>query len=198
MNRRIIEHSQFVRVILVVLVFFPLISGAATSTDSNGDLWAAMHEPGTVVLMRHALAPGNGDPTHFDVNNCSTQRNLSDTGRQQARKIGQLLRDKQLESVTVYSSQWCRCLETAELLALGNVKALPALNSFYQDRSTRETQTLEILRFLDESAADNLRVLVTHQVNITALSGVYPTSGEMIVVKVKDSLVTLLGRIATQ
>jgi phosphohistidine phosphatase SixA len=197
MNRWIIERSKFVRAILAALFIFPMISEAATSTDSRKNLWSAMGEPGTVVLMRHALAPGNGDPANFDVNNCSTQRNLSDAGRQQARKIGQLLRNKHLESVTVYSSQWCRCLETAELLALGDVEALTALNSFYQDRSTSEAQTLEILSFLDESSADNLRVLVTHQVNITALSGVYPASGEMIVVKVKDSMVTMLGRIAT-
>ncbi|HIK16487.1 MAG TPA: histidine phosphatase family protein [Leptolyngbyaceae cyanobacterium M33_DOE_097] len=84
---------------------------------------------GYVAVMRHAIAPGTGDPGNFRLGDCQTQRNLSETGRQQARRLGQLLRDRQVPVTRVLSSQWCRCLETARLLDLGQVEPFPILTA---------------------------------------------------------------------
>jgi 8-oxo-(d)GTP phosphatase len=104
-----------------------------------------------VLLLRHALAPGTGDPSGFQLEDCATQRNLSDAGREQARALGDRLRAAGVAEARVYSSRWCRCLETARLLELGPVEPEPALDSFFQRRSegpARTTSALERLRTL--------------------------------------------------
>ncbi|MEM8948055.1 MAG: histidine phosphatase family protein [Pseudomonadota bacterium] len=162
--------------------------------DEEG--WEAAKRPGTVILMRHALAPGTGDPADFDLADCGTQRNLSDEGREQARKIGVAFKQQGVEITRVLTSQWCRCRETAELLDLGPVEDFPPLNSFFRDRSTAESQIRETLDLLDDLPEDERLVLVTHQVNITGLTDVFPKSGEAIVIDVAaDGDVDLLGRI---
>ena len=148
--------------------------------------WAALKQPGTVAIMRHALAPGGGDPANFELGDCSTQRNLNDAGRAQARRIGRAFRDQGIQVDRVLTSQWCRCRDTAELLDLARVEDFPALNSFFQDRSTRDAQTAEVRRLLADAPADEKLVLVTHQVNITALTDVFPSSGEVVVIEVAD------------
>jgi len=140
-------------------------------------------KPNHIALLRHALAPGTSDPNHFDLNDCSTQRNLNDDGRDQARRIGQLFRSREIEQLNIYSSQWCRCQETAELIALGKVTAQPLLNSFFENRSIAEKQTLDLKSWLQTVKYDHPVLLVTHQVNITSLTGVYPSSGELVIVK---------------
>ena len=146
--------------------------------------------------MRHALAPGTGDPGNFVLEDCSTQRNLNDVGRRQAEAIGARFRSNGIETARVYSSRWCRCLETADLLGLGDVTPLPALNSFFQDRSKGPAQTAALKTFLSGRTAGEPMVLVTHQVNITALTDIFPTSGEIVVVNVRaDGTVDVAGRI---
>ena len=156
--------------------------------------WDALDQPGAVAIMRHALAPGTGDPGDFYVTDCATQRNLDDRGRAQARAIGEALRARGISFDRVLTSQWCRCRETADLLALGPVSEEPALNSFFADRSTRAAQTdaaREIIAGLDSRA-----MLVTHQVNITALTGNFPRSGEVLIVRAAgDGTIETLGRI---
>jgi hypothetical protein len=95
----------------------------------------SLDQPGIVVALRHALAPGTGDPPGFVLDDCSTQRNLDGRGRDQARAMGERLREAGLGDAAVFSSRWCRCLETARLLALGPVTPLPALDSFFGRRS---------------------------------------------------------------
>jgi phosphohistidine phosphatase SixA len=143
----------------------------------------ALQHPGVHVIMRHALAPGTGDPTGFQVDECATQRNLDDQGRAQARAIGAALQQTGVAFDRVLSSQWCRCLETAELLDLGEVEPLPALNSFFEDRSTADAQTDELEQFLAELPAGQRVMLVTHQVNITALTGRAVGSGEFFLIE---------------
>jgi broad specificity phosphatase PhoE len=140
---------------------------------------------GCAVMLRHATAPGVGDPENFRLGDCATQRNLSDEGRAQARRLGERLRAQGIASAEVYSSQWCRCLETAELLDLGPVEQLPALNSFFS-RPADRASTLEALRrFLADLAEDGPPViLVTHQVTISALTGRGAASGEAVVLEV--------------
>ncbi|MBD2081932.1 histidine phosphatase family protein [Leptolyngbya sp. FACHB-17] len=152
-------------------------------------IWGQLRqvETFTVVLMRHALAPGTGDPGNFRLNDCSTQRNLSQEGRNQAKQIGQVFRQRQVPVSRVLSSQWCRCLETAQLMNLGKVEPFPALNSFFRDRSTEPRQTEQLRQFMIKNkAAKQVVIMVTHQVNITAITDVVPDQGEAIVVQLDE------------
>ena len=159
---------------------------APAAARDGADAWAALKEPGTVAIMRHARAPGGGDPAGFRLGDCSTQRNLDDAGRAQARRIGRAFRDNGIKVHRVLTSQWCRCRDTAELLDLAPVEAFPALNSFFEDRSTRDQQTAAVRDFLADAPEGEKLVLVTHQVNITALTDVFPSSGEVVVIEVGD------------
>ncbi|WP_416899205.1 MAG: histidine phosphatase family protein [Minwuia sp.] len=147
---------------------------------------AAAKEPGAIVIMRHALAPGTGDPTTVVIGDCSTQRNLDDRGRDQARQIGAAFRERGIGFDRVLTSQWCRCRETAELLGLGAVEDLPAMNSFFRRFDRRESQTAELKGFIASLPADARVMLVTHQVNISALTGQGTSSGEALVLKRLD------------
>jgi phosphohistidine phosphatase SixA len=139
------------------------------------------------VLMRHAIAPGTGDPANFQLDDCTTQRNLSDEGRDQARQTGDLFRQQGVEVTQVLSSQWCRCLETAELMALSDVQPFPPLNSFFRDRATEPQQTQAVREFMREQAdMPGVTVMVTHFVNIGALSGSGVSSGAMVVMQVNE------------
>lgn len=138
---------------------------------------------GLVLLLRHArTVPGTGDPPGFRLGDCATQRNLSEAGRAQARAIGARLRAERVPVGAVRTSAWCRCRETAELLGLGPVAHLEALDSFFADRSRAERHRAGILAFARGWRGPGNAVLVTHQVNITAATGVFPASGEMVAV----------------
>lgn len=145
-----------------------------------------LNTPGTALLIRHALAPGVGDPAEFSLEDCETQRNLSEQGREQAQNIGKKLQEAGFESAYVYSSRWCRCLETATLLDLGEVIALPALDSFFRspDANSKTTQTEQWRAHLLETRQQMPRIYITHQVNLSALMGGFAQSGEGIVVRV--------------
>ena len=156
----------------------------------------AADEETYVVLLRHAIAPGTGDPANFQLNDCSTQRNLSDAGRQQAREIGEAFRARNIPVTKVLSSQWCRCLETAELMDVAPVEPFPPLNSFFRDRTTAEAQTAQIEDYIaDNEASSGVIVMVTHQVNITALSDVFPQSGSAVVMQWNDRQLDVLGQL---
>lgn len=157
------------------------------------DGWEALKQDGAIAIMRHALAPGTGDPSSFVLRDCTTQRNLDERGRAQAQRIGRAFRERGVTFDAVYSSQWCRTLETAELLDLGPVIEAPALNSFFQDFSTRDRQTRETRALIARS--EGRLMLVTHQVNISALTGRSTRSGEVLVIRVVDENVDVLGSI---
>ena len=161
---------------LVVLLF---IASASVSIADEAGLIEQMKNGNAVLMIRHALAPGTGDPVEFELNDCSTQRNLNETGREQAREIGQWLRVRGIDNVTIYSSQWCRCLETARLMDLGVVTPLPALNSFFGRPLDREPNLSALRKFIrNNTRPGELIVMVTHQVTISGITNEWTDSGE--------------------
>ncbi len=180
---------------LLVSIAAGALAGAAQADTAAA--WAAMSEPGHVILMRHANAPGTGDPADFTLGDCSTQRNLDVAGRRQARRIGTLLRARGVTERPVYTSHWCRCRETAELLDVGPVEPLNGLNSFFGDAYAEDEVMPRLRAFLRERPLDPPPILVTHQVNISAFAEVYPREGEMIVVAVGDDgrATRVIGRV---
>jgi phosphohistidine phosphatase SixA len=179
--------------ICVLCLFLPVIVSAQATQDIA---LTELLKGRAVALIRHATAPGLGDPPGFRIGVCTTQRNLSQEGRDQAGRIGEFFRRKGIKEASVYSSQWCRCLETARLLNLGSVKELPALNSFFEDRSTEESQTKQLRKFIMSLSAGKPVIMVTHQVNITGLTDIVPLSGEIIIFQLtQDGQDKVLGRI---
>lgn len=150
----------------------------ATPAAAAGQPLAELAKPGRLLMLRHATAPGNGDPPGFRIDDCATQRNLDAEGRRQAAELGQRLARAGIVRARVYSSQWCRCLETARLLGLGPVEPLPALNSFYPRPEERDARLATLKEFLARLPADGLPVvLVTHQFTITAFTAGPTASG---------------------
>lgn len=157
--------------------------------------WQALRSGGHALLLRHALAPGTGDPPNFVLGDCATQRNLSAAGREQARRLGAAIRAAGVRVDTVLSSRWCRALETARLMDLGPVEPFPPIDSFFQDRGEGPAQTRETEAYI-AGLGSRTAVLVTHQVNITALTGIFPRSGEGIVVKPSADGLAVIGRLS--
>ena len=186
----------------MAIAFVLAVLSCLDPTRANAEdaaLWKALRTGGHVALMRHALAPGTGDPPAFALGDCGTQRNLSEEGRSQAARIGARFLANGIESARVFSSQWCRCLETARLLGLGPVEELAILNSFYERRERRDRQTQALEAWLASRDLEDPMVLVTHQVNITALTGVFPASGELVVVRLSDDgEIVVVGSVETE
>ena len=178
---------------LTFLIAMPTAASAADQSDVINRLKAGGH----ILMIRHALAPGNGDPPNFKIDDCATQRNLDDTGRDQARSIGVWLRNNDVTSARVYSSQWCRCLETARLLNLGPVQELAALNSFYERTQDRGPNLKALNDFISQQPVKGeLIVLVTHFVTISGIAGTGVSSGEGVLLALhEEAPYTVVGRL---
>jgi phosphohistidine phosphatase SixA len=180
----------------VLVAAFVIVASSASPAHADDDLAARLAEPGHIAIMRHALAPGTGDPADFTLDDCATQRNLSEAGRRQARRTGDFLRGAGVDSARVFTSQWCRCRDTAELLDLGPVEPLPALNSFFRNRDRGPAQTRELRAQIAGMDLSRPVVMVTHQVNITRLTDVFPSSGEIVVLRrAADGELDMLGTV---
>lgn len=174
------RRSLLAGVPLAALVF----AARGARADDESGVWAALRAGGCAVVLRHAQTePGIGDPPGFRLDECSTQRNLSAAGRAQAQRFGVALRARGVRIDEVRSSRWCRCLDTARLAfpALA-VQPFPPLDSFFEDRRTEAQQTAAVRRYLADLGARNA-LLVTHQVNISALTGQFVAMGEAVVVR---------------
>lgn len=142
-----------------------------------------------VLMMRHADAPGYGDPEGYRLDDCSTQRNLGAAGIRQAKRIGQWLSEKGVDSAKVLSSPWCRCVDTAKLLNKGSVQTAAALGSFFDKMDLAQTQTRgleDLIRSTRTEAPRLPLILVTHQVNIQAFTGQSVQSADLVLVRVND------------
>lgn len=194
-NRPTFPAAELVYSLWVRTLFFAvaLLAAWALPVQAQSD-WSAL-QGGAVVLFRHAIAPGTGDPANFRLNDCATQRNLDAAGRAQARRIGEQFRARNINVARVLTSQWCRTRETAQLAFPGLLQDEPAFNSFFSDRSTEAEQTRAARQILARWRGPGVLVIVTHQVNITALTGVVPESGEGVVVRVGEGGLEVLGRV---
>lgn len=153
---------------------------AAETVQAAGLAWDALHAGGRVALIRHADAPGTGDPPTFVLEDCSTQRNLSAGGRAQAARLGAAFRANGVSVGQVLTSGWCRCVETATI-AFGTAEVWPPLHSFFRDAGTEAEQTAEVRARVAAWDGPGTLVLVTHQVNVTALTDIFPAAGEVVV-----------------
>ena len=173
-------HSWIFSVIAVISLSL-ITQGSLTANENSG--LKALGSGNHFAIMRHAIAPGFGDPSNFELRNCTTQRNLSQEGFEQAARIGERFKESGIAEARVYTSQWCRCIDTASTLDLGTPEELPAMNSFFETRE-RKAKQMESLKtwLLDQDLSEPL-VLVTHQVNMTALTGAYPASGEIFIIE---------------
>lgn len=163
---------------------FVLLAAFALPAWADDSLWKALQGGGHVILIRHAATvPGTGDPPGYRLEDCASQRNLSDAGRTEAKRLGEILRERNVPIGDVRSSLWCRCLDTARL-AFGKVQAWAPLNSFFDTPGMSAPATAALRQHLAalKPGRDNL-VLVTHQVNISALTGVHPAMGEMVILR---------------
>ena len=177
----------------------PALALAQTTNSLDAASWAALKSPGSIVLFRHALAPGGGDPPGFKADDCSTQRNLSEEGRVQAQRIGKELQGRGIKVQAVWHSAWCRTRDTAQIafpdLREPTLRAEPAFNSFFGDRSTEPAQTAAARKMLLAWRGPGTLVVVTHQVNITQLTDIFPQSGEGVVLQRQGNKLILKGRL---
>ena len=191
-NKRHDMHSWLSALAVSFAVAVSLLMACSAALAQSG--WNTVTE-GNIVLFRHANAPGIGDPENFKLGDCSTQRNLDEAGRQQSKRVGEQFRDRKIAVGRVLTSQWCRTRDTAQLAFPGLPVEAPAFNSFFEDRSTSAAQTAEALQILTRWRGPGVLVVVTHQVNITALTDVFPSSGEGVVVKPVGQTLQVLGRL---
>lgn len=186
------------RALVASLLGIGLAGTARAQSSAQSAAWAALRTPGHFAMIRHALAPGTFDPPGFRVDDCSTQRNLSAEGRAQAVRIGEMFRANGIAAARLYSSQWCRCLETARLMKLGDVTPQQLLNSFAQNRERAQQQTAALRPWLATLDLAQPAVMVTHQVVISAIAETSTSSGEIVVLRRgRDERPNVVGRIET-
>ncbi len=186
--RRLLAAGGRRRFLAALLVAAPAFAGAAE------DGWSQLSD-GSVALMRHADAPGIGDPPGFRLDDCRTQRNLSEAGRAQARRIGEQFARRGIAVAAVVTSRWCRTRETAELAFPGKVRDEALFDSFFEDREREPARTAAARALIERWRGPGVLVVVTHQVNISALTGAGASTGEAVVVRPGESGMKVLARL---
>ena len=169
---------KFLKFILILFISLTTLVKAESKKNIIENLKAG----GKLIFIRHAYAPGGGDPENFNIYDCSTQRNLSENGRIQSRKIGNFFKKNKIKIENVYSSEWCRCKETASL-AFENFKTKSFLNSFFSSKfaQNKNSQMRDFQKFLlDWDEKTNL-VFITHYVVISEILDYPSSSGEIVI-----------------
>ena len=183
----IIFMNRFNRIITSCIF---LLGGLCIAQQAIASLANDLQDGQHVLLMRHADAPGFGDPAGYVITQCATQRNLDDYGKKQAQAIGVWLTNQGIQKADVFSSPWCRCLDTANLLKKGPVKIEPSLGSFFDEMSLEKIQTKALRAFIKDELAKQSKaplILVTHHVNIEAYTGKVVGVGDMVLVRVNKN-----------
>ncbi len=165
---------------IIILIFFTLT--IEINADTEKEIINNLQKGGNLIFIRHAYAPGSGDPENFDINNCETQRNLSQSGRLQSKEIGNFFKENDIPIELVISSEWCRCKETA-LIAFKNYETENFLNSFYSAKfeKNRKMQMKKLKDYVKSWKGDKNLVLVTHYVVISEALNYTPSSGEIVI-----------------
>ena len=178
------------------LRFFIIIFISLTTpikADLYKNLINQLEDGGKLIFIRHAYAPGNGDPAGFNLNDCSTQRNLSDDGKKQAQRIGEFFNKNKIEIDKVLSSEWCRCKETAKI-AFKNYSTNSFLNSFYSSKfsKNKDKQVKAFNYYIKNLESEKNLIFVTHYVFISEVLNYGPSSGEIVV---SDKNLNIIGSI---
>ncbi len=179
--------------ILNYLIVIFICINPSVKADSKQNLINELQKGGKLIFIRHAYAPGGGDPHNFDINDCTTQRNLSDSGRIQSKKIGNFFEENKIIIGNVYSSEWCRCKETA-FIAFKKYETKDFLNSFFSAKfaNNRKKQIVDFDKFLRAWDNDQNLIFVTHYVVISEILNYASSSGEIVIsdksLKVIDTL----------
>lgn len=176
--------------ILIFIIFLLPINSFSSEKIIN-----SLKNGKKVVFIRHAIAPGNGDPDNFDISDCSTQRNLNEKGRDQSKKIGEFFRSNKILFDKVLSSEWCRCKDTG-IIAFGDIETFSALNSFYDARfsKNKDKQIKQLKEYIKNWDGKKNLILITHYVVILEILGLGITSGEIIIT---NKNFELIGNIKT-
>ena len=171
---------KFIKFLLIIFISI----SSPIKADSNLNLINELKEGGNLIFIRHAYAPGSGDPKYFDINDCKTQRNLSNIGRDQSKKIGSFFKDNNIPIDRIYSSEWCRCKETA-LIAFNKFETKNFLNSFFstQFAKNKDLQMKNLKSFIKNWNKNKNLVFVTHYVVISESLNYAPSSGEIVISK---------------
>ena len=178
----------------LIILFLGLLN-LNSRTFASDKILSSLEEGGKLIFIRHAIAPGNGDPDNFDLKNCSTQRNISEKGIKQSEKIGLFFKINKIKIDKVLSSEWCRCKDTAEI-AFGKFQTYNALNSFYDKKfsANRFKQIEDLKKYIKSWDSNKNLVLVTHYVVISSILNIGSSSGEIII---SEKNLEIIGSINT-
>ena len=169
---------KLIKFFLLILLSFNI----SLKANSNDKAQNFLKEGGKLIFIRHAIAPGGGDPVDFDILRCETQRNLSKEGIAQSKNIGKFFSENNIQIDKVLSSEWCRCKQTAKY-AFNKYETRSFLNSFFSAKfaSNKNKQIYDLKKYINEWSGDNNLVLVTHYVTIQEVLNVTSSSGELII-----------------
>ena len=168
------KKNLFIKILFFILILYSHIS----NSEINKEL---KEINANIIFLRHSIAPGFGDPEHFNLNNCSTQRNLNAEGILQSKNIGAYFKSNNIRFSEVLSSEWCRCKDTVREMKIGNWKTFSGLNSFFQGYSNKDEVLKKLNKKLSSTKNDELVLMVTHQVVISSITGIAPPSGGIVI-----------------
>ena len=176
----------------ILIILFIGVLNFTNSAFSEDKILNSLKEGNKLIFIRHALAPGNGDPNNFNIKDCSTQRNLNKKGIKQSKKIGQFFKANKIKIDKILSSEWCRCKDTAKY-AFENFETFNALNSFYDERfaANEPKQIKDLKNYINQWDGKKNLILVTHYVVILEMINLTTSSGEIVIV---DKKLNFIGR----
>ncbi len=177
---------KFIKFLLILFISI----NTSIKADSKKTIIDELQQGGKLIFIRHAYAPGGGDPDNFNINDCSTQRNLNDKGKDQSKKIGNFFRENNILLENIYSSEWCRCKETA-LIAFKNFEKKSFLNSFFSEKfaKNKNNQIKELKKFIKDWNGKQNLVFITHYVVISEILNYASSSGEIVIANKKFKII---------